>query len=142
MDLIKTSPDVTDSRPVRAYGSIKKENSYFEKHGLSCADLLKMVEDALETAFNPGLSDQEMRDIARHCAFHWNPNEGNLKKNFVRVVQWAAQDAFAKKPTETLRRHNALRVSETLISMAECEPAERPVQSQQFDPHDWPPSAA
>jgi hypothetical protein len=137
MDLIKTAPAVQDTRPIRVYGSIKKENSYFERHGLSCAQLLDMVEAAVRECFNPGLSDQEMRDIARHVAFHWNPNEGNLKKNFVRVVQWAAQDAFAKKPTETLRRHHARQVSETLISMAECEPAERPVQSDQFHPHDW-----
>ena len=106
---------------------------YLRTMNVSCVQVLDNVDAVLRKCPNPGLSDQEMRDVCRHQAFHWDRKNGDLNfENLLRSTRIAAVLAFSRKETERIVNRPG-----NVISMDDCEPAERPVQSEQFRPHDW-----
>jgi hypothetical protein len=123
VDLIKTTP------PELAVPSFSIELD-FEANAL--ADL----------SHNPGIKPEVMLDLARRVI---TETRGLSYKRQIGELEYLARKhlRLSTAPTEAIvRAVSATRNgAANVLSMADYEPAERPVQSEQFHPDDLPPAA-
>lgn len=90
------------------------------------------------TTYNPGVPDQVFRKLAEKVVSELKPlNSKQWRTHLVYLAERYMKQPATEKIVESARNGAA-----NVLSMADYEPAERPVQSEQFHPTDWPPSAA